>query len=248
MKKFILILAGALAFFDLFAGGSGEYVVYGVALGTIASGVGTPTTLQIQYCPQYLYWIQTAAVDVNIRVLGDGTTFDVAAAGIAELGVVRQLGRFTNAYVLPIANGLLQNKTTTITITNQVASAFTLYGWSENQGNSFIQGVTQNCLASSGVDITNVAFAAFPAAGATDQFNVTFADGTNQQFVREELRAKMQRYQNVINAAGYNMDNIFMNEILKINFIPTAAQNAYFLRYVRASGFEKVNSLVSRGG
>lgn len=250
MKARILIyvLAFLCAGIDLALGNDYSGVVMGVALGTVAAGVGTPTTIQIQYCPQFLFWIQTAAVDVNIRVLGDGTTYDVAAAGIAELGVVRQYGRFTNAYVLAIANGLLQNKTTTITITNQVAAAFTLYGWSENQGNSFVQGITQQCLASSGVDITNVAFAAFPNAGATDQFNVTFADGTNQQFVREELRARMQRSQNVINTAGYSLDNIYMNEFVKINFIPAAAQNAYFLRYVRASGFEKVDALVSRGG
>lgn len=232
---------------DLIFNSSPNGAVMGIALGTIAAGVGTATAINIQYCPQVLYWIQTAAVDINIRVLGDGTVYDVAAAGIAELAVVRQIGRFTNAYVLPIANGLLRDKTTTITVTNQVATAFTLYGWSENVGNSFIQGVTQVCLQNSGVDFTGVDFASFPAAGATDQFNVTFTDGTNQQMVREELRARMQRYQNTINTAGYNADNIG-REIQKINFIPAATQNAYFMRTVLAKGYENAGALIARAG
>lgn len=218
-----------------------------IDLGTIGAGVGTPTTINIQYCPQILYWIQTAAVDVNIKVLGDGTTYDIPAAGITETGIVRQLGRFTNAYVLNITNGLLLNKTTAITITNQVAAAFTLYGWSENGGNSYVKGINQVCLANSGIDFSGFDFISFPASGATDQFTLTFADGTNQAMRREELRARLQRTQNVINAAGYSVDNLDRS-IFKLNLIPAAQQNAYLLVKTPAKGTAADKALIARAG
>jgi len=221
--------------------------IMAVDLGTIASGVGTPTTINIQYCPQILTWIQTAAVDVNVKVLGDGTTYDVPAAGITELGVIRQQGRFTNAYVLSLTNGLLQNKTTSITITNQVASAFTLYGWSENSGDSYLRGISQVCIAASGIDFTQFKYLSLPAAGATDQYTVTWKDGTNQAMRRQELQARTQRYQNVINAAGYDFDN-FQNEISKVNVIPAAQQTAYVIQLVTAKGTAADRALLSRAG
>lgn len=222
--------------------------ILAIDLGVIASGVGTPTTIPIQYCPQVLYWIQTAAVDVNIRVLGDGTTYDVPAAGIAELGVVRQVGRFTNAYVLNITNGLLQNKTTSITITNQVASAFTLYGWSENNGDSYIKGISQLMVAASGIDFSEFRYISFPAAAATDQYTLTFKNGgVNQAMRREELRARTQRFTNVINTASYNLDNI-NNDISKVNVIPAAQQTAYVLQVVPAKGTAADRALLSRAG
>lgn len=219
--------------------------LFAIDLGTIASGVGTATAINIQYCPQQLAWVQTAAVDVNIKVLGDGTIFDMVAAGVNEIAIVRQIGRFTNQYILTPANGLLGNKTTTVTITNQVASAFTIYGWSENQGNGYNQGLTQLCLAQSGVDFMNIAYLAAPASGATDLYTVTYRDGTNQAMRREEIRARLQRYQNVISATGFSADNIG-KEIIKINLIPAAQQNVYVLKYIAASGNSASNSLIAR--
>lgn len=218
-----------------------------IDLGTIASGVGTPTTINLQYCPQILSWIQTAAVDINIKVLGDGTTYDVPAAGIAEFGVIRQIGRYTNNYVLSVTNGLLQNKTTSITVTNQVASAFTLYGWSENAGMYYLKGISQICLAASGIDFSEFLFLSLPGAGATDQYTVQFKDGTNQAMRREELRSRTQRYQNVVNAAGYNLDNL-AGEVRKINVIPAAQQTAYVLQKVAAKGTAADRALLSRAG
>jgi hypothetical protein len=241
----ILVMLSLPAIF--IRGGKRISGILAIDLGTIASGVGTPTTIPIQYCPQILYWIQTAAVDVNIKVLGDGTTYDVPATGITELGVLRQLGRFTNAYVLSITNGLLVNKTTSITITNQVASAFTLYGWSENEGNSYIRGISQLMVAASGIDFTDFKYLTFPGAGATDQYTLTFKNGVNQAMRREELRARLQRFQNPINSTGYSIDNL-TDEIRKVNVIPAAQQTAYVNQLVTAKGTAADRALLSRAG
>jgi len=227
--------------------GRREPGILAIDLGTIAAGVGTPTSINLQYCPQILTWIQTGAVDVNVKVLGDGTTYDVPAAGIIELGVIRQQGRFTNVYVLSLTNGLLQNKTTTITITNQVATSFTLYGWSENAGNSYLKGISQVCQASSGIDFSDFLYITFPGAAAGDQFTLTFADGTNQAMRRQELQARTQRYQNVINTAGYDVDNL-AGEIRKLNLIPTAQETAYVIQKITAKGTAAARALLSRAG
>jgi hypothetical protein len=218
-----------------------------IDVGTIASGVGTPTPVPLQYCPQVINWIQTAAVDINVKVLGDGTTYDIVAAGITETGVSRQLGRFTNQYNVVLANGLLLNKTTTITVTNQVASSFTLYAASENRGDRYIKGITQNMLAASGVEFSNFLFICFPSAGATDLYTLTYIDGTNQPYRREDLRTRLQRFQNVINAAGYSLDN-YDGSVMKINVLPTAQQNAYLLQLVSAKGTAADQALIARAG
>lgn len=242
----VILLLNVPAFF-VRKGARAVSGIFTIDLGTIASGVGTPTAVPIQYCPQVINWIQTAAVDVNVKVLGDGTTYDMVAAGITELGVSRQLGRFTNQYNVVLANGLLLNKTTTITITNQVASAFMLYGSSENRGDRYVKGITQQMIAASGIEFSNFLFIAFPSAGATDQYTVTYIDGTNQPYRREELRTRLQRFQNVINAAGYCFDN-YDGSIVKVNVLPAAAQNAYLVQLVNAKGNAADQALIARAG
>jgi len=243
MKKFFLL---SLLSLDFFADWFCRNFIKAIDIGTIASGVGTATTINLSYCPQFISWIQTAAVDVNVKILGQGTTWDVPAAGITELGVIRQLGRFTNQYVIPLADGFMPNYQTTITITNQVASAFTLYGNAEVRGSGFIQGGQQVCLAASGIDFENFYYLALPASGATDQITVVYrTDGHNQQYRREEIRTRTQRYQNVINTTGYSLDN-YNKEIKKVNFLPTAQQTAYYMRWVGLKNAD--NALLSRAG
>jgi len=218
----------------------------GFEIGTVASGVGTSTTFDLTFCPQFISWIQTAAVDIKITILGQGVTWDVPATGITELGIVRQLGRFTNQYVLQIADGLIPGYQISLTVTNQVASTFTLYGHSENRGAGFIQGGQQVCLANSGIDFRNFYYLAFPSAGANDLFTVTWrGDGTNQQYRREELRARLQRYQNVINSSGYSIDNL-SQEVSKVNFVPAAEQTIYYTRYIGMKNAD--NALVNQAG
>jgi len=87
----------------------------------------------------------------------------------------------------------------------------------------------------------------FPGAGATDQFTITFADGTNQAYRREELRTRTQRFQNVISTAGYNVDN-YRQDVRKVNLIPAAQQTAYLVQKVLAKGTAADQAYIARGG
>lgn len=204
-----------------------------ILLGTVAGGIGTTTSFTQQFLPEVIWFTTATPPDVNIKVSGDGTPWDVPGAAVNEFATVRQLSRTANYYLLRMASGLVKGKMTTYTITNQTAAAFNVYGDSRvtpvGSRLYYVLANSQVCLASSGYTFTDFDYLSFANAGATDKYNVTYADNTQQPFdSRDELKAMLQFYQNSISAVAYNFDNVSRN-IKSVQVTPAAQQIAYVM-------------------
>lgn len=201
-------------------------------LGTIAGGAGVSTTIETTFLPQFISFDAAAPTSIRVNVLGDGVIYDITAAAIPGLRSMRYLSQVTaTEVVLPVANGLVKGKNVQITIVNSAATAFTLYGTSiNNNGNVYIQALTQNVLASSGAQFSKFAFLFMPSMATTDVLNILYQDGLVQQTDRFELPAILQLSQGINGAAIYAIDN-FQGKIKMIQFTPTAAQLVFMVRF-----------------
>jgi len=201
-------------------------------LGTIAGGVGVSTTIETTFLPQFISFDAAAPTSIRVNVLGDGVIWDITAAAIPSLRTMRYFSQVSaTEVVLPLANGLVKGKNVQITIVNSAAPAFTLYGTSvTNNGNVYVQGLTQNVLASSGAMFSKFAFLALPSMAATDIMNILYQDGLVQQTDRFELPAMLQLTQGVNGTAIYAIDN-FEGRIKSVQFTPTAAQLVFMVRF-----------------
>ena len=212
-------------------------------LGTIAAGVGTPTTIQITYLPQFLTF-KTATVPqaMNIRALGDGTVVDMDGNGLTEVNNFLTVGQISGAFTYQLSNGLIRGKNVEITITNATAAAFDIYGYSTKLGDSYCIMQRQTILANSGVDFEDFAYLAVEAPGADDDFNITFEDGHFENGTIEDIESLLQYSQN--NVGGiYLLDNTGQN-IIKVNILPTAQRVAYLMQYQLVGDIE--NSPITR--
>jgi hypothetical protein len=201
-------------------------------LGTIAGGVGVSTTIETTFLPQFISFDAAAPTSIRVNVLGDGVICDITAAAIPALRSMRYFSQVTATEVLlPLANGLVKGKNVQITIVNSAAAAFTLYGTSiTNNGNVYVQSLTQNVLASSGAMFSRFAFLALPSIAATDILNILYQDGLVQQTDRFELPAMLQMSQGINGASIYGIDN-FEGKIKSVQFTPTAAQLVFMVRF-----------------
>lgn len=202
-----------------------------ILLGTVAGGIGTTTSFTQQFLPEVIWFTTATPPDINIKISGDGTTWDVPGLAVNEFATIRQLSRTANYYLLRTASGLVKGKMTTYTITNQTAAAFNVYGDSRVTPVAsqlfYVLANSQVCLAASGYTFTGFDYLSFANAGATDRYNVTYMDGTQQPYdSRDELKAMLQLYQNSISSVAYNFDNISKN-IKSVQVIPAAQQTAY---------------------
>lgn len=202
-----------------------------ILLGAVGAGVGVTTSFTQQFLPQLLWFTTPSNPDINIKVSGDGTVWDIAGVGVNEFASIRQLSRTSSFYLIQLATGLVTGKMVTYSITNQNAAAFNVYGDSKRTpvGSqlAYLCANQQVCLANSGFTFRNFSYLSFPAAGATDRYNITYMDGTQQPFdSRDELKAMLQLYQNSISTVGFNIDNVG-GEIASVQVIPAAQQTAY---------------------
>lgn len=202
-----------------------------ILLGTVGAGVGVSTTFTQQFLPQLLFFTTATSPDINIKVSGDGTIWDVPGIGVNELATVRQLSRTSNFYLLQLATGLVKGKMVTYTITNQTAVAFNVYGSSKVSpvGSSlrYFCANSQVCLAGSGFTFGNFMYLSMANAGATDRYVITYKDGTSQPIdSRDELKSVLQLYQNSISSVGYNIDSV-ASEVSMVQVVPAAQQTAY---------------------
>jgi hypothetical protein len=229
---------------ECYFAGSGFYVA--TVIGTVAAGVGVTTTLATTYVPQYLiFTVGTTPSQLKINALGDGVVMDLDAAGLTALRGIRRYSQIADYYFMPLADGIIQGKNVEITVTNQDAAAFTLFGSSKQKGFAYVQSLRQVCLANSGVDFKKFAYLSFPSMAANDELNVTFKDGHTQKFSREELESWLGNNQNET-SSRYSLDNLDGNVSIA-NFIGAAQQTAYLVRYGAAVGALD-NSIVATKG
>jgi len=239
----IAVIASMLALWSM-SHGSNTGAVHAILWGSIAASVAG--SFNITYVPQFIgFTVTSAPTAFTINVQGDGVTFNLDATGVTNMNGIRYLGIVSNQYVFQIADGLINGKNGTVTITNAAAAQLDIYAWSKQPGSFYYTYLTQNALISSGVVIDNFAYLALPSIAAADTVTLEYNTGVTQVSTRPDLAYALGYKQN-INAAKYAIDNIAPATVRRVTFIPAAAQNVYAMLYQAQKG--TVNSaLVARG-
>lgn len=236
--KFIVSLLGLVVlicasfFIENWLAGAG--VVYSIFLFQAAGGVGVTTSYTMTYVPQYLIFNDGGNIPTGIKVtvLGDGIIHDTAAAQLPLIRAIRLYGNIANQYMIPLANGIIKGKNTTIDFTTSAVGAIDVYGVSFEEGDAYVTTLQQTVLANSGAEFRKWAYLCIPAMGATDYVNIEFEDGTVQRFEQEEIPTIAGNYQNLV-AAQYIIDNIDAR-IRMLQLIPAANRTLGVMRYVQA--------------
>ncbi len=255
-KQATMLSVGWLAFFAMVlmaSTGNVEGAVFAQVVGVVASGVGTTTNLPtLSYCPQFLYFeIATTPQAIKVNVNGDGLVMDLDTAGIVAMSNIRSNGRPTNGFLLQLANGLVKGKNVDISVTNGVASAFTVFAINANEvvdvpAYMVTTGIQIN--ASQSFDLSNFSYTAIPSFVAADILNlfgskrtiqgmpVGQAFSTKQEV--ETLRAILQLTENV--STSKNAIDNFDGTWIQLNFTPNATQKIYVQRPIEVGKFSPV--------
>jgi hypothetical protein len=245
-QSVVTLLGVGVALYSFNAVLSGD-LVQALVIGTLTTGAAVVSTFNTTYIPKmFHYTAATQLTGVKITVAGKGVIFDSDANGLTHMGVVRVLGQVTNKYTFRLADSFIENQTVTWEFTNSAAQTPTI-GVESDQTKArgeqmYLQALRQAILANSGQNFTDFATLSLPSLGASDQVNITFRDGTTQQFTRDDVLERLQYTQNVVNTPVYIIDNFFQN-ISLVNVICTAAQTAYVQRWAKARG--PLNQLVN---
>jgi hypothetical protein len=202
--------------------------------GSIAASVAG--SFNITYVPQFIgFTVTSAPTSFVINVQGDGVTFNLDATGITNMTNIRYIGILSNQYVFQIADGLINGKNGTVTITNAAAAQLDIYAWSKQPGSFYYTYLTQNALLNSGIVLRDFAYVALPSAAATDSFTIEYNTGITQISTRPDIGYALGYKQNVA-AARYAIDNIAPATVKSLTFIPAASQNVYAMTYQSQKG------------
>lgn len=212
-------------------------------IGIIAAGVGTATTFNLTYVPEFLYYVQaTQLQNMKFNIEGDGTLIDVDTAGLNLFHNLRLMGIPTDGHLLRLTNGFIPGKNVDLTITNGVAAAIDLFGFSMHKNGTlyFVKGQT-TVLANSGRDFRDFSLLGLPGMSAvigTDTVNVTYEDGQVQRYEAAEINAITGGTQNLITDTMF--DN-YDQRIKVVSFQPATQQTAYFERMQTVGNIYKIN-------
>lgn len=202
---------------------------------------GATVSFDTVFVPQFIVLrnvndSQPNVTAMRINVNGDGVIFNLDTAGMLGMNYIRSIGapQAPLRQMYQLANGLVNGKNCTWTITNAAAVDLQIYGYSKQKnGNLYFTYLTQRNFANSGSDYTDFAYLAFPNAVAGDSFTVVFNDGTVSVVEIFELSADTIYTQGIQRQA---LDNISPARVRMVTFIPLADQNVYLLRYQKVSG------------
>jgi len=210
-------------------------------LGSIWGTIGASTTASFtfNFVPQFIELIAATSPSlVQVNVNGDGMAFNLDTNGLASMTHIRAVQRVSNSYMFQLADGLLNNKNGTVTVTTGV-SAVTIRVWSPNKTGSFYCTFNPaQALATQAYNLKRFAYAGFPnAAATTDIFQLSYNDGSTDIVTREELNVYLGYTQNdTITTAKYNFDNIMPARVTQLAYTPAAAQTFYVMKYQSAAG------------
>jgi hypothetical protein len=202
-------------------------------IGTTGAAAATAYQFNLNYVPQFLFFVAANAPSVRASVLGDGVITDLDATGCLFVQGLRLNGRVTNGYMIPMANGLITNKNLEIIYTTGGAVAIDLYAISMQKGDAYIQCLKQTIIASSGAEIKKFAALGLGNAAAGDIININYADGLSQKVELAELKATLALYCNDVNNVQ-GIDNIDA-EISSVMFTPVATQIVHIVKYALPS-------------
>lgn len=183
----------------------------------------------LTFLPEFFTWNDAGTPITLFRVetQEDGVLHDYNAAGIAAAnGYMMQGSQAANQITLRIADGHIEKKNTTVTLTIAAAAAIAFFGSSDNIGS--IPYVWKNAavLALNPTEFSKFTALFIPAlVAATSRVEVEFADGHRQTFAVADLLSLSSIYQQV---AGVIVNNI-QSYIHKATVVSVAAVAAYTL-------------------
>jgi hypothetical protein len=200
-------------------------------VGTLTTGDTVVSTFDLQYVPQYLYYIAaTQLTGIKVTIQDDGVLLDLDATGLSALSGIRRYGRVTNDYLIPLADGQINNKLVEIVCTNSAAQTPDLYAFSMQKGLVYIATRRQKVLASSGVTLRQFGHLGFSTVADTDEVTIRFVDGHVQKMLGAELKAWYTLMSNETDS--YVIDNL--NGLIDyINVIPAADRTLYVTKYLQ---------------
>lgn len=164
---------------------------------------------QLTFLPEFFTWNDAGTPITLFRVetQEDGVLHDYNAAGIAAANGFMSVGaQAANQVNIRIADGHIDHKNVTITLTTAAAAAIAFFGWSDNAG--LIPYVWKNAavLALNPTEFSKFTALFIPAlVAATSRVEVEFADGHRQTFAVADLLCMSSIYQQV---PGVILNNI----------------------------------------
>lgn len=231
-KKKLFMLALAVLIVDYAFGGSVEGVIVASLIASFPAAA--QNTRNITYLPEYImYTIDVQATSFRIEITGDGVVFSLDDTGLNNLSGINLVGALpANTYIFHIADGYIR-KNGSLTVTNASAgTALDVYGWSRSPGSTYVVHETAKAFANQFLDVPSpFLYAAFPSAGAADQFTLSFGR-TSDTLYRNELEGYLAQFQDVT-ATRYNVNNYDLG-ITALRYLPSADQSVYLQRAQRA--------------
>lgn len=231
----LIVTLGAYAIYDLTIGNPGP-MMFAVVWGSV--GASTTGTFSFNFVPQFLEIIAATSPSlIQVNVNGDGMIFNLDTNGLSSMTHIGAMQRQTNSFLYQLADGLLNNKNGTVTVTTG-ASAVTLRVWSPiKRGTLYCTFNPAQALANQAYNLNTFSYASFPSAATTDSYQLSYNDGSLDNVTREELNVYLGYYQNdTITTAKYSVDNRRPARISQVTFTPGSAQTFYVMKYQGASG------------
>jgi len=193
-------------------------------IGTVTTGVGVVTTIDLQFCPEKIAYIAaTQLTGLKVEVLGEGTIVDLDAAGLTAAGRHRLVGFSTNGYVIPVADGVIQGKNTRVTITNSAAQTPDIFVTGDNVGAIYVRTQKSTVLLNNNTEFSKFGALFLPSLAAGDKVFITYEDGLTQIWERDDIMAISGYFQNTV---AYVVDNL-EGKIKKASVLVATTQTAY---------------------
>lgn len=163
----------------------------------------------LTYLPEFLTWNDAGAPISLLRVetQEDGVLADYNAAGIAAANGYMMIGaQAANQVTLRLADGHIEKKNVTITLTTAAAAAIAFFGSSDNVGVVPFLWKNAAILALNPTDFAKFTAVFIPAlVAATSRVTVEYKDGHKQILAVADLLSMSSHYQQV---AGIIINNI----------------------------------------
>lgn len=200
-------------------------------VGTLTTGVGVVTTIDLQYVPENIFFAAaTQLTGFKAEVLGEGVIVDLDANGLTAVGRHRLVGFPTNGYMIPLADGIITGKLLRMTFTNSAAQTPDIFALGDNMGSIYVRTLKATILLNNNTMLEKFAAVFLPSLAAGDKVTATYEDGLTQIWEREDLAAKSGQFQNT---TGYMVDNIY-GALKNIQVLVAATQTAYVTNFKQA--------------
>lgn len=165
----------------------------------------------LNYIPQFIIYDHAAAPLTNLRVeeQREGVLFDLPLAGIAQVGVWNRFSEaVTTVRRFRLANGQINNKNITVTITKPGAVAIPFQVCSDCPGTHAFKYNVAALLAGQPISFMDFTALFLPGLAPGDTVFVEFANGHSQLFNEVELLELTSAYQSSQIATGFILNNI----------------------------------------